>query len=360
MQCSLIKYIGLGLLGIGLMASSCQKGTVTPPEPQMTDIQGTVLNYLSLPDFASLDFEAKVLPDVARFLYFDTKESQVYFARKKKEGKKDLNLLCADTSLIRYARIEDGVMLLGPYSSYKLDNLLFRFPAHLLKVKDSAALQMPYKQANYNIDLEELSTYYTRRAIYDAPVLFELYEDGKRYGIANHAAVIARPGESSLTSFAEQLTASAKSDEGRYQALLDFVSEEIDYESITQYEVFFKPNEVLLRKKSDCSGKVVLYASLLEQLGLPYLLVYMEGHILVAVPGDFSHKNGMSFNLDGTDFFFAETTLEGFQIGKTQTYPLLTEKDIQFLQQAGERNRLYNYATKDSLDFMTMEVVVKE
>ena len=63
---------------------------------------------------------------------------------------------------------------------------------------------------------------------------------------------------------------------------------------------------------------------------------------------------------EDTRYFFAETTLAGFQIGKTLTYPSMSEKDIQFLQRAGTRTRLYNYQTGDSLEFMTMEVEIDE
>jgi len=259
---------------------------------------------------------------------------------------------------VEFGQIEGRYISLGPYKSRDLSRLLLRFPARELKWKEDSLLQVDYKEVSYSLSLEELADFYTRKAIYDAPAIFELMENGKRYGIANHSAVIAKPGEKSLNSLIRQLIPDSVSREARYQLLLDFVSEEIEYEYLDEYEIFFKPNEVLLRQKSDCSGKVVLYASLLEQMQLPYLLVYTEGHILVAVPGDFSIRNGIHFDHDGGRYYFAETTLKGFQIGKSMAFPTLGEKDIQYLQKGGKNTRLYDYQKGDSLDFMTMEVVV--
>jgi len=259
---------------------------------------------------------------------------------------------------VEFGQIEGRYISLGPYKSRDLSRLLLRFPARELKWKEDSLLQVDYKEVSYSLSLEELADFYTRKAIYDAPAIFELMENGKRYGIANHSAVIAKPGEKSLNSLIRQLIPDSVSREARYQLLLDFVSEEIEYEYLDEYEIFFKPNEVLLRQKSDCSGKVVLYASLLEQMQLPYLLVYTEGHILVAVPGDFSIRNGIHFDHDGERYYFAETTLKGFQIGKSMAFPTLGEKDIQYLQKGGKNTRLYDYQKGDSLDFMTMEVVV--
>jgi len=79
------------------------------------------------------------------------------------------------------------------------------------------------------------------------------------------------------------------------QRLLDFVTEELDYDpsdAISGIEVLKRPNEVLMTKSSDCSGKVILYASLLEQTNIDYRLVYFDGHIAVAVEGEYGNRNG--------------------------------------------------------------------
>ncbi|MCI4669007.1 MAG: hypothetical protein MRZ79_12810 [Bacteroidia bacterium] len=348
-------------LACGLFLLNCEGNKQRKEEmarPETTDLQKAVLNYLSFPDFTGIGFEELVLPPVAKFLRYDMEDSLVYFSKDTAGVLENLDLICEDTSQIEFGQVIDEVIYLGKYRSRKLESSLFRFPSHLFKPQVNDSLSIDYKRGTYHLNLEELTRYYNREAIYDSPAIFELVENGQRYGIANHSAVIAKSGESSLTNFAQKIVGDLSNQENQYQALLDFVSKEIEYEYITGKEIFFKPNEVLLRRKSDCSGKVVLYASLLEQLDLPYLLVYMDQHILVAVPGKFSKRNNMNFMWDGEWYFFAETTLEGFKIGKTATN--LSREDIQYLQKAGNRTRLYDYVKEDSLDFMTMEVAVEE
>jgi hypothetical protein len=78
------------------------------------------------------------------------------------------------------------------------------------------------------------------------------------------------------------------------------------------------PIKTLLSREGDCSEKTITYSSLLEQAGIPHVLIYMEGHIAVGVEGNFSSRNGYSFTLpNGKTYHYAETTCEGFQIGRS-------------------------------------------
>jgi len=329
---------------------------------ELPDLARSVLGYLSLPDFVNQDFESQIFGEIADFLVYDPKSSLAYFSMDTPWDKNQLWKICTDTSLIEYSQLEENYMALGPYKSRNTNQLMFRFPGKLLNISKDTTVRVRFNEVEYQLTLDQLKDFYTRKSIYDGPALFVFQDtsDGKRYSIANHSAVVSPNGEPSLAAFLDDLLPENLSDEDQYQKVLDFVSREIDYEDINKYEIFFKPNEVLMRGKSDCSGKVVLYASLLEQLKLPYLLVYTDGHILVAVPGKFPSFNKMNFDHEGTTYYFAETTLSGFQIGLTRTLPELSEKDIEFLQKGGKRTRLFDYRTKDSLDFLTVEVEIEE
>ncbi|MEO0896244.1 MAG: hypothetical protein AAFY71_07600 [Bacteroidota bacterium] len=358
-----IEHIGklVAWLCLCVFLVSCEEKAPKKVKKQEVPVLAkTIMGYLSLPNFVNEDFEGQVFGDIADFLVFDPKSSFAYFSLEEPWDKTHLWKLCSDTTQIEYGKIEDNHMALGPYKSRNKNRLLFRFPARFLNINKDSTLSVHYGKLSYSLSIDQLKDFYTRKSIYDGPALFVYENEGKRYSIANHSAVVSPAGEPSLEAFLENLLPDNLSNEQKYQRTLDFVSREIDYEDINKYEIFFKPNEVLMRGKSDCSGKVVLYASLLEQLKLPYLLVYTDGHILVAVPGKFSKSNKMNFKHEGEDYYFAETTLSGFRIGYTRTMPELSEADIEFIQKGGKRTRLFDYIRKDSLDFLTMEIEVEE
>ena len=62
----------------------------------------------------------------------------------------------------------------------------------------------------------------------------------------------------------------ANNREAKIQRLVDFVSNEIQYdysEAVGGRETLKRPNEVLFTRSGDCSNKTILLASLLEQIG---------------------------------------------------------------------------------------------
>jgi hypothetical protein len=74
----------------------------------------------------------------------------------------------------------------------------------------------------------------------------------------------------------------------------------------------------------DCSNKSILLASLLEQIGEEYILLYCPQHITVAVPqGAFVNDNKLDFTWNQKSWVIAETTVAGFQVGKSK----LTDPD---------------------------------
>ena len=85
-----------------------------------------------------------------------------------------------------------------------------------------------------------------------------------------------------------------------------------------------------MTKGSDCSGKIILYASLLEQTNTDYRLIYMDDHIAVAVEGDYSDRNELDFNLGDKTYSIAETTANGFQIGASMLN--MNIADIKYIQ----------------------------
>jgi hypothetical protein len=152
--------------------------------------------------------------------------------------------------------------------------------------------------------------------------------DEPQYVFANHGIMVARAGEPSLKRLSEELLKDTSDNrEARIQRLVDFVANEIEYsfaEALGGQETLKRPNETLMTRSGDCSNKSILLASLLEQIGEEYILLYCPQHITVAVPqGAFVNDNKLDFTWNQKSWVIAETTVAGFQVGKSK----LTDPD---------------------------------
>jgi hypothetical protein len=177
---------------------------------------------------------------------------------------------------------------------------------------------------------------------------------------ANHGAFVARPEESSLRRFVDELTRDIPADgedarEARVQRLLDFVSREITYdmrEATYNFELLKRPNEVLMTGESDCSNKTILFGSLLEQIGEDYLFVYTPDHITVAVrQGHFPLRNGLSLTWEGQTWLIAEGTAPGFRIGIDRVRGEEHLKQFKHVQRPRDRDVIFDLATGKQLLF---------
>jgi hypothetical protein len=143
--------------------------------------------------------------------------------------------------------------------------------------------------------------------------------------------------------------------ESKIQRLVDFVSNEIEYSytgAVGRSETLKRPNEVLLTRNGDCSNKTILLASLLEQIGEDYLLLYCPKHITVAVPqGSFPNENKMDFEWERKNWLIAETTLPDFQVGKTKVNGFDKITPVNFVQRPKEKNLIFDASSMRVLEF---------
>lgn len=353
----------LWLLVIGLLACQSSHPTATPEleEEQDYPINFTVLNYLKLNQFVHPEFPTQTLGDWARFEHIDYQGGQVYFSGPKSEDANTRLLeICRDTSQIEFSSPAITGHRLGPVFLKDTSRLLFSFPRTLFSIDSATSISRQLGKFTYELGLEELRDLHKNKTLYNSPAIFVRTDrSGARFSIANHMAPVALPSEPTLEGLIKQIIPDDMPMEEQIQNLLDFVTKEIQYDSHGRYEIFMKPHEILLSGKSDCSGKVVLFASLLEQIGHPYLLLYMDGHIAVGVPGNFSKSNNMNFEHEGTQYFVAETTLPGFAIGISKLQPVMTEDMFRYLQYPGQQSKLYQILTGDSLGFLEIYKTIK-
>jgi transglutaminase-like putative cysteine protease len=221
-------------------------------------------------------------------------------------------------------------------------------PINNIRINPYSSVEIKYASATYNVSAQELADYMTDKSVYSGPMrIFSKDRAQRELNVfGNHGAFVAKPNEPSLTRLAGSLTLSGDSlsREGRIQNLLNFVSGEITYddaEAKFKGEILKRPDETLLTRRGDCSSKTILMASLLEQIGEDYRLVYYIDHITVAVrQGNFKNLNTLSFSREGETWTIAETTVPGFLIGETAIENKSIFNNIQYVQRPGKTNEV--------------------
>jgi hypothetical protein len=219
-------------------------------------------------------------------------------------------------------------------------------PVDNIRINPYSAIEMRYKTATYKISAQELDDYMTDKSTFSGPMRIFSKDRARRElnVFGNHGAFVAKPNEPSLTRLSNFLITSGNSmtREGKIQSLLNFVSAEITYddtEAKFKGEILKRPDETLLTRRGDCSSKTILMASLLEQIGEEYRLVYYLDHITVAVPqGAFNINNTLSFSREGRTWVIAETTVPGFIVGETAIENKGIFRNIQYIQRPGAAN----------------------
>lgn len=341
---------------------------------EMDDLTSIVLSYMAQPRFASSNFTGQITGTSAELMIYDLDEGMVYFSIPvNKYNKQDLQRLSKNPGAITWgqtsATTQDGkpqvrkyegsVLYLGNYGFRKPGNYILRFPAADFRVNPSIQISIPYKSAAYTFSLKELENFAENRSIYGGSLRVNLGRNstGAIEVVHNHGAFVAKKGEPSLERLVNSLVPSPISNEHTAQQLLDFVTREVKYdqsEVTGGTEVLKRPNEVLMTRGSDCSGKVILYASLLEQAGVDYKLVYYDNHLSVAVEWRYGSPNGLGLEIDGKHFSIAETTSEtGFRIGASRVSNIdLSYQSMQYIQKPGEGSKLYNIRTGKAVEFL--------
>jgi hypothetical protein len=276
----------------------------------------------------------------------------------------ELDRRLQDPSAITAAKEVNGRWRLGDYSLAKTAEKGFFFKTAVgnLKINPDQVLEFSLEQAKYRISLRELADFYSNRATHNGLLRADTgtVKDGKGLIFFNHGAFVAKAGEPSLKRLADELTKDIAPDdplarEKRIQKILDVVGEDIAYdfvEATLTHETLKRPNETLMTRQSDCSNKAILLASLLEQLGEDYLLLYVPEHITVAVrQGGFPNKNGLVFRFEGTDWAIAESTARGFQVGVTRVENAERLLSVNYVQRPKIKNLIFNLKNMQPLEF---------
>ncbi len=335
-----------------LLFSSCKREAEQKQDKETVRIRESVLSYMSQPMFAGSDFVQQVTGTQVRLRMYDIDEKMLYFTISKTDfdSASTINMLTTNPAKVDFGGESKGSIILREYVLKGTDKFFFRFPKDNLKIDTSRQIIIDYGKYKYTISVHELADYTDNKYIYGGKLNAEIEKD---IVMSNHGAFVGMKNEPSLARLVSQIIKPGTSKEETAQMLLEFISGNLKYSNTEAYgksEVLKRPNEVLMTKNSDCSGLVILYASLLEQFDIDYRLVYSKGHISTAVEGKFPDLNKLSFELDGKKFFIAETTLGGFKIGVSPLGDFLSVDDIKYIQKPGKDSEIVKFKSKKPLE----------
>lgn len=347
--------------------SQAKQQFVPPTVEERT--RDAVLSCLAHPGFVGTKVVEQVLGRV-RLELLQVSDREVYFSTPAPEKVGEAFESMIARFIIDPKRIvsgeDDGTgrLRLGKYSLVQSEDkhLFFKTPIDNIKFDPATVLKFPFKLATYTLNMSELRDFLENKTIFGGRMNARM--DQMRNGVpvvfANHGALVAKPEESSLRRFVEELTRDIPPDgegarEARVQRVLDFVSSEIKYdlrETTYNFELLKRPNEVLMSGQSDCSNKAILLGSLLEQLGEDYLFVYTPDHITVAVKqGGFPASNGLFVAWQSEVWLIAEGTAPGFRIGLDRVNEEKRFKQFQHIQRPRDRDVIFDVASGRQLSF---------
>lgn len=320
-------FIVLACAGYGLFVFTKPKGP-TADDILAVEVRDAVVMLLDYKRFSGEEFRAQMLGK-GRLETHKRSIDEVLFTYPRSSGEEFLEFINSnfyDIRKVEFGTEKDGEIKLGDYSVPAGPNYgqLFRTNLANIKIDHRRNLKFDFKEVSYSPSLEEIKNFTTNSMIYGGRMLTQVPERSFKPSMffANHGIMVAKPDEPSLKRLADDILKNAGPDrEARIQKLVDFVSNEIEFsysEALGGRETLKRGNETLMTRTGDCSNKTILLASLLEQIGEDYILLYCPRHITVAVPqGNFQNTNKLDFTWDSKNWMIAETTLAGFQIGQT-------------------------------------------
>lgn len=358
---ALLAFLVLGGVGYGLYWYSSPI-PADPKELLAAEIKESAVLLLAQPSFSGDEFRSQLLGK-GRLEKYAWREKTAYFTfpeTDEPEFQQFIAKYFVDPAKINFGKLEGGRVVLD---SYKLTpgpaaTRFFKTTTDNFKLETDQTLSFQFSGVNYSLSLQELRNLSNNSMLYGGRLITQVPErSGQPHMVfANHAIMVAKPGEPTLKRLAEQiLKDTGDSREAKIQRLVDFVSNEIEYsytEAVGARETLKRANETLMTRSADCSNKTILLASLLEQINEEYILLYCPQHITVAVPqGNFANDNKLDFTWNQKPWMIAETTAPGFQIGKSMVNEPGRLTGVQYVQNPKNSDVIFDANSYEVLKF---------
>ena len=329
-------------------------------EARAEEIRETAVVMLSHPTFSGEDFRQQVLGK-GRLVKFVRSLKDAYFvfpADNDQEFQQFVTKYFIDPAKLEFSKPGNGEDELGGYKIPDQNGLkFFRTNLENIQIDPNQQLSFRLQDVTYDVSLNELRNLLNQSELYGGKLIARMpsRRDGPQFVFANHGIMVAKPGEPSLKRLVDELLKGVPNDRNsRIQRLVDFVSKDIEYsfEEASSGETLKRASETLMTRSGDCSNKTILLASLLEQIGEEYLLIYVPQHITVIVPqGDFPDGNKLDFTWNQKNWLIAETTLPGFQIGKTKVADSIRLTRVNYVQDPKNADVIFDADSYEVLKF---------
>ncbi|MFN8116655.1 MAG: transglutaminase-like domain-containing protein [Bacteroidia bacterium] len=341
-------YCAITLI-VMISCSSSEKEEISAYEK----LQRQTINFIAQPAFSGDYIFYKITSAKANLEMYYYDIQQVYFTCNKQDyvpenlNKFIINMDCVVVAQLKNDRLEIDTKIYSDTSK-----VFFKMPVSNFKVDSNRVIETKYDDVTYKVTLSQIFNFSNLKSAIGGGAI-AISEDNHHF--MNHGSVVAKQNEASLNDFVKQVTKNTITKEAKAQVLLNFVTRKIEYnqdEASNGYETIKRPDEVLFTKNSDCSGKAILYASLLQQLDVKWSLFYFENHICVGVAGKFNEVNPHKFKLNGTDYYLAEITDPNAIIGVDSWDGKMNEDNLEYYQLSDSSSNMYSYKTNRKLEFV--------
>ena len=358
--------IGAFLMLFGAGYTTYRLSSPSPPDfaaIRSSEIREAVVFLLAQPSFSGEEFRQQLLGK-GRLEKYRWREKEAYFTfpeTSEEEFEAFLAKYISDVSKVHFGKTENGAILLDEFKvrPSPAATRFFKTTVDNFRLDTNQLVRIPFSSATYTIRLDELSKYADNSQLYGGRLVAMVPErrDEPQMAFANHGIMVTKPGEPSLKRLIDDLLKDVgENREARIQRLLDFVSTEIEYsytEAVSPREKLKRSNETLLTRAADCSNKTILLASMFEQIGEEYILLYSPQHITVAVPqGNYPNENKLDFIWGQKPWAIAETTVPGFQIGLSTVVEPNRLRRVRYVQDPKNSNVIYDAASYRILEFL--------
>lgn len=259
---------------IVVLLSACNNGSrdegLTYEEYQLH-----AANLVAQPKYSGDSMLYRLTGADARLEMFYTDTRTLYFTCEKDKVNEVLSKLVIHKDSIEMARQNGDKLELDNKVYHDLTKAFFKCAAANLRVDTARFIQIPYGNAVYRITLPQIVDFITMKSNLRGGA-FAITPNKEM--MVSHGVAVSKKGEPSLTDLVRQLTSMNQTTEVKAQKLLDFVANQIEYnerEAFSGTETIKRPDEILFTRNSDCSGKTILYASLLQanQLQVVYIIL---------------------------------------------------------------------------------------
>ncbi|MBL7764463.1 MAG: transglutaminase domain-containing protein [Chitinophagaceae bacterium] len=290
----------------------------------LTPAQETAIHYLYQSSLLTDTFSRVLWQVPVDFRGIDIAHDSLYFIFKITEDRaRILNRVALDTTKVEFANCPSGDCQFGGLQGRIDGYAAFRMRTDNLKVDTQQVLHCLLKKDSLSLRFNDFMQEMDTNICYHTPKYLDLSAamQTKSYSISIGSFISRKGKDRVIRKLVDSLCKGLTTVEDKAQILLDYVTNNIAY----SYEDFWydteitkRAHEVLYSGEADCSGMSTLLASLYEEAGVPYCLLYFKNHMNIGVAGKFVPVNRYTVDIKGKTWYFAETTTPGFVIGQTR------------------------------------------